>query len=241
MKKALAILLALSMVFAAFAGEPVVSNSVVEFKGDASLEWQYDLDAEAYGLINNTNANLKINIVEGGDKATSGDGIWGELKIKVDGTSVNNGVVKEYTKDSLADAQKDYAGEFGSVATEPNSDGKHEVKVKSPLYPSASVDVAKIHFVDGDNAVVLNLKAPDLKLADDFDVGNLSNGFAVETSAKDIGSLTFKFQDNGVAKDKKYAYGADVSVSAIENASLSAKWANKGDILPSSAVTSAAA
>ena len=81
MKKALAILLALSMVFAAFAGEPVVSNSVAEFKGDASLEWIYDLEKEEFGLKNGVNANLKINIVEGGDKATSGDGVCGEFMI----------------------------------------------------------------------------------------------------------------------------------------------------------------
>jgi len=39
MKKALVILMALSMVFAAFADEPAVVNELAEFKGDATVTW----------------------------------------------------------------------------------------------------------------------------------------------------------------------------------------------------------
>ena len=45
MKKALVILMALSMVFAAFADEPAVKNEIAEFTGNASVTWGVDLDA----------------------------------------------------------------------------------------------------------------------------------------------------------------------------------------------------
>ena len=130
MKKALAILLALSMVFAAFADEPATNYSVAEFSGSASLEWISDLEAETNGFANATEANLKINLLNGGDKATSGDGVWGELKIKID------------TPDALTNP--------GALTI-----GK-----------TAAVDTAKIHFVDGDVGIALNILKPGLALGE---------------------------------------------------------------------------
>ena len=42
------------------------------------------------GFANSTSASLKINIVDGGDKATTGEGVWGEIKITTDGLSIEN-------------------------------------------------------------------------------------------------------------------------------------------------------
>ena len=82
MKKALVILMALSMVFAAFADEPALKNEVATFSGDASVTWGLDLDTFESGFQNATSGSFKFSLLSSGDKATTGDGIWGELKIK---------------------------------------------------------------------------------------------------------------------------------------------------------------
>ena len=85
MKKALVLLLALSMVFGVFAAEPVANVNVSEFKGEASVTWGVDLDAEKTGFKNEAKATLKLNLLDGGDKTSTGEGVWGEIKIKTDG------------------------------------------------------------------------------------------------------------------------------------------------------------
>ena len=184
MKKALAILLALSMVFVAFADEPATNYSVAEFSGSAELGWKSDLDAKENGLFNNTSATLKINLLNGGDKATAGDGIWGELKIKID------------TPDALENP--------GALTI-----GK-----------AAAVDVAKIHIVDGDVGIALNMLKPDLKLADNYDVtGGLAAGFGIEVTTSPI-DVNAYVMDNGVAADKAFGFKANASVKAVENLTL---------------------
>ena len=238
MKKALAILLAIGMVFAVFADAPVVSNSVVEFKGAASLEWISDLDAETNGFKNSTEANLKIDIVSAGDAATSGDGIWGELKIKVDGTTVNNGKIV-VTKDKKDDADKVWPDEYTTV--EPNDDGKYDATLNIPFYPAASVETAKIHFVDGDVGIALNILAPDLNLGkasvptatgatfETVESGDaLKAGFALEITSSVI-DANFKVKDNGEAKEKKWGFAADATVKAVENMNLRAAFAFAND------------
>ena len=138
MKKALAILLALSMVFAAFADAPA-ADFAVSISGSAELGWQADLEAEKNGFFNNTEVKAKINLFNGGDVATSGDGIWGELKIVTD---------KDGHKE-LSGAQTD-----AFVTAIPSVE----------MY--AKVDTAKIYFKEGDIGVALNLLKPSLNLGD---------------------------------------------------------------------------
>ena len=137
MKKALAILLAIGMVFAVFADAPVADLSVVSFSGNAALEWVSDLDGKANGFNNTTEAAVKINLFNAGDAATSGDGIWGELKIVTD-------------KDGFYEV-KDGSALAAGLTT-------------PPLY--AKVDTAKIHFVDGDVGIALNILKPGLALGE---------------------------------------------------------------------------
>ena len=84
MKKALVILMALSMVFAAFADEPAVKNEVVEFKGDASVTWGVNLDSGKTGFTNSTSTSLKFDLFGQASKSTTGEGIWGEVEVKLD-------------------------------------------------------------------------------------------------------------------------------------------------------------
>lgn len=83
MKKALVIFLALAMVCSVFAAEPAAEVSIAEFKGDASVTFGFDLDTLKTGFKNETSGSLKLNLLKGGEKSTAGDGVWGELKIKI--------------------------------------------------------------------------------------------------------------------------------------------------------------
>lgn len=202
MKKALAILLALSMVFAAFADEPATNYSVAEFSGSASLEWVSDLDEKTNGFKNDASATLKINLLNGGDKATTGDGVWGELKISIE------------TPDALENP--------GALSIE----------------KTAAVDTAKIHLVDGDFAVALNILAPSLELGDASiaaatgttesttanKVADYNTGFAVEITTP-VADVNVKVADNGVAAEKKFGFAADAKLKAVENLDVNGAFA----------------
>ena len=88
MKKALVFFIALAMIGVAFADEPAAEVKVAEFKGDAAVTFGFDLDTLEAGFKNETSGSLKLNLLNGGDKSTTGDGIWGELKIKFDGIEI---------------------------------------------------------------------------------------------------------------------------------------------------------
>ena len=214
MKKALAILLALSMVFAAFADAPAADLSVVSVTGSASLEWESNLEAETNGFKNSAEAVVKINLFNGGDASTSGDGMWGELKVVTD----KDGFVEVKGKETAALASK--------IETVPMI---------------AKIDTAKIHFVEGDVAIALNILTPGLGLgevvlptaaapevkSDAFNVNTgdvLKAGFALEVKTTPI-EVNFKVMDNGVAADKEWGFAADATVKAIENVNVKAGFA----------------
>ena len=98
MKKALSVFLMLAMVLSAFAQEvtepapvaetpastePVADVKVAEFKGDASVKWGIDFDTFGTGFKNDISTSLKLNLMNGGSRSTTGDGVWGELVIEV--------------------------------------------------------------------------------------------------------------------------------------------------------------
>ena len=94
MKKIVGIIAALALASAVFA-DPDVTPVVATFDGNASLEWIADLDAETTGMKNSESATFKVKFISEGTKETSGDGLWGELKIKAGSTEVeakNDGV-----------------------------------------------------------------------------------------------------------------------------------------------------
>ena len=79
---------------AAMADEPAVDLNIAEFKGDATVTWGIDLDSDGSsgvgrtGFRNDASASLKLNIINAGDKSTEGDGVWGEVKVKLDNAFV---------------------------------------------------------------------------------------------------------------------------------------------------------
>ncbi len=116
MKKIVALGAAAALIGGLFAAEPASNPSVVEFTGNASVEWGVDLDAGQTGFKNSEDASFKIKLFDTGDKSTSGDGVWAELKIKVgedDGVGPN-GVSKGTFKGKNAevDTAKLHFGDF---------------------------------------------------------------------------------------------------------------------------------
>lgn len=83
MKKTLGIFLMLLLVTGAFATEPVADVKFVEIGGSSSVTFGVDLNTGLTGFKNDNAANIKFNFYNGGTRSTTGEGIWGELQIKV--------------------------------------------------------------------------------------------------------------------------------------------------------------
>ena len=84
MKKIVAMGTAVALAASMFAAQPAANPQVLDFNGNASVEWGVDLDAGKTGFKNEQEASIKAKLFDGGDKATSGDGVWAELKIVAD-------------------------------------------------------------------------------------------------------------------------------------------------------------
>ena len=188
MKKIVGIIAALALAGSVFA-DPDVTPVIATFDGNAKLEWIADLDAETTGMKNSEEATFKVKFIAEGTKETSGDGLWGELKIKA-----------------------------GSTEVEAKNDGvaKSGVAVANP-----TVETAKIHFVDGDTFVKVNIKAPGLSLGGgdlvlataspwkDAAVGVTltgKQGFTVEAGIPAV-DFNLQFADNGQQKSDAKEFG----------------------------------
>ncbi len=91
MKKIVGIIAALALAGAVFADAPTINVTDITFDGKASLEWIADLDAETTGMKNAASGNFKLKFVKKGDKVSSGDGVWGEIKIEAGDKEAANG------------------------------------------------------------------------------------------------------------------------------------------------------
>ena len=258
MKKALAILLVVAVAFGAFADDPAANFSLNTFTGNAKLEWVQDLETGAYGFNNDQKVELFWNMITAGSKATTGDGVWGELVIQ--------------NKDISRVAGFELIG----------GDKGNQYSEWTTKYWAST---AKIHFVDGDFGVSLDLLSPDLDLgqgsvatainisrdAEDWiksgrifnpqtDVnGNPQNeigkdgegnpiyaplhGFGLNITSNLVDAF-FKVKDNGVIfkdqygneytkkQDKKWAFSAGTTIKPVTDLAISAAFAYANDETP---------
>ena len=126
--------------------------------------------------------------------------------------------------------------------------GEIKVKIDTPdalpnpgqlnIDKTAAVDTAKIHFVDGDFAVALNILAPSLELGNASiaaatgttesttknKVADYNTGFAVEITTP-VADVNVKVADNGVAAEKKFGFAADAKLKAVENLDVNGAFA----------------
>lgn len=127
MKKALVFFIALAMIGSVFAAEPAAEVKVAEFSGNAAVTFGFDLDTVKAGFKNTTEADLKLNLMNGGDKSTTGNGVWGELKLAVNALQIR----------ATADVSD---GHTFAIQTKKDNDGEDTIFVE--------IDTAKLHFND---------------------------------------------------------------------------------------------
>ena len=160
MKKALSVFLMAAMAFGAFADEPVADVNVAEFSGNAKVEWGVDLDSGTTGFQNSTDVTLKLNLLNGGSKSTTGDGVWGELVIKTDGDTFvgwNNTAKKESANKGMTGALN-----LGvKVDTAKIHFGPAYVGIKSGDTQTGKLKMdGAIRSADSDNATTLDAVGP---------------------------------------------------------------------------------
>ena len=229
MKKTLVLLLALSMVFCAFAAEPVANVNVSEFKGEASVTWGIDLDTEKTGFTNSTSAELKLNLLDGGDKSSTGEGIWGEIKIKTDGDT--------FLK--FNESGMDYPI-LSSIDETETKDNKEIIKKSTWSQGNLfnlkmKVDTAKLHF--GENAYV-GIKSGDTQVgeykldtaiaAEKTQNGNIGDDAYKSGIVAGYGNDLFSVDVDFRSVDgytNQYAFAVDGALKAVDNLTLKAGYA----------------
>ena len=232
MKKALVLLLALSMVFGVFAAEPVANVNVSEFKGEASVTWGIDLDTEKTGFTNSTSAELKLNLLDGGDKSSTGEGIWGEIKIKTDGDT--------FLK--FDESGMDYPILSSIDETEEDEDDEEKTIIKKSTWAQGNlfnlkmkVDTAKLHF--GENAYV-GIKSGDTQVgeykldtaiaAEVTKNGNVGDDAYKSGIVAGYGNDLFSVDVDFRSVDgytNQYAFAVDGALKAVDNLTLKAGYA----------------
>lgn len=197
MKKALVFFITLAMIGVVFADEPAAEVKVAKFTGNAAVTFGFDLDKVKAGFKNETSGKLVLNFVNAGDKATTGDGIWGELAIKV---AALQGQVKH---------NKDFA-----LITKEDNDSESDIRVK--------ISTAKIHFYD----LYVGIKSGDFDYGGDFWYPNALNykdskekdGYAY-SPAKELGYN----QGLLIGYEKKDLFKVEASVRSKKDDKVAAK------------------
>ena len=136
MKKIVGIIAALALAGAVFA-RPDITPAIVEYTGNASLEWIANLDNETTGMKNSawTRWKIQMRTDDWGGESNSGDGLWGELVIRAGG------------------------GYTAETATGANPGALYGWNM-----PVLEVTTAKIHFIDGDTFFHVSILEPGLSL-----------------------------------------------------------------------------
>ena len=211
MKKALSVFLMAAMAFGAFADEPVADVKVSEFTGNAAVTWGVNLDSGKTGFKNDAEVTLKLNLLNGGNKSTSGDGVWGELVIKTDGDTfvgwngngkvdANKGMGKDLNFGVKVDTAKIH---FGPAYVGITSGDTQTGKLKMD---------AAIRSADSDNAVTVPNKGPD-GYSQGVVVGFDSDIVKVDVDVRSIGTTQYS---------NDYALAGEVELKAVENLSVKA-------------------
>ena len=195
MKKIVGIIAALALATSVFADPDV--TPVVTFDGNAKLEYIVNLDPDtAMGMHNYEEASFKIQFIGEGTKTTEGDGLWGELGIKAGKQDPES----KYVKDNCVETKTEASG----------------ITISVP-----EVTVAKIHFIDGDTFLNVDIRHPGLSLGDgDIALATSSpwkepkvgvvltgaQGFKVEFGIP-VATFHLTFADNGVVASKVKEFG----------------------------------
>ena len=202
MKKIVGIIAALALATAVFADAPDVTPSVSSFDGSASIEYDIDLNDPAFGIVNLSTTEFKIQFCSAGDKATEGDGLWGDLKIKIsDAVTVASGGTFTVPSVTIDHAKIHFTDDDFYVVMD----------ITCPSFSVGGGDIITATW----SAKAFPSASVSLKATDPAKVG----GFTLNFGLKDTVDFNLKFADNGVVKAdaKKFAFGFDVTLKAVKN------------------------
>jgi len=203
MKKIVGIIAALALAGSVFAGEPSVSPVIAEFKGDASLEWIANLDNETIGMKNSSSANFKVTFISEGTKATTGEGLWGELEIKEGKTEV------EAKKGSAV-------AHSGDWVAAPTVEKAIIHFVDDDFYASMDIKGPDLGLGGGD--LFLATKSKTSYPSTSVTLTG-AQGFKINFGMKDLFDANFSFADDGedVMERKDFGFKFDATLKAVEN------------------------
>ena len=203
MKKIVGIIAALALAGSVFAGEPSVSPVIAEFKGDAALEWIANLDNETIGMKNSSSANFKVTFISEGTKATTGEGLWGELEIKEGKTEV------EAKKDSPV-------GFTGNWVAAPTVEKAIIHFVDDDFYASMDIKGPDLGLGGGDLFLATKSKTSYPSTSATL---TGAQGFKINFGLKDLFDANFSFADDGedVMERKDFGFKFDATLKAVEN------------------------
>lgn len=195
MKKALVILMALAMVFGAFADD----LAAVTIKGDASLGYEINLQDSTLGMTNGKSSSQEYTIqlvTKEIAKSTEGSGIWGELVVKSTEAKIDQTGITSSAAADLATA-KIHFGDMVAV---------------NVLCPSLKLGAKGLAFATGASAAGCGEVGEELAGAAGFTL-ELALGFA---------NVNVKVVDNGVVASsaKKFGFGADFDLKAVDGLTL---------------------
>ena len=196
MKKIVGIIAALALASAVFA-DPELSLVPTSFKGDATLEWVADLDAETTGMQNGTSSEFKIVFIPETTKETSHDqDLWGELKIKV-------------AKDEVAAAGSGINLSLPSVET-----AKIHF-VDGDFYARLNILKPSLDFFGGNYAIATRSDAAPWSFIKGAVLLTDHQGFTFETGLTDLIAFNIQFADNHFQKsdDKEFAFVVDATLN----------------------------
>lgn len=195
MKKIVSVMTIAAMATAMFAADPTFAPAVTEYTGEAAISYKVELDGVNAGIVNEESASLKFSLWSDGSKATTGEGLWGELVIKSDGSGDNNFV--------------------GPVT--PAVDTAKIHFVDDDFYANVNIKAPAFSVGGGDESSAVKSPVVGLPSAK-VDLANAA-GFTVNLGLKDVVDANIAFADNGVVKfdAKKFAVKAEASLKAVEN------------------------
>ena len=197
MKKIVGILgMAAMLGSAAFAADPAANFVMTKFNGSAEfgVEANFVEKDAKFGMYNKTpDLELAFGFVTAGSKATTGDGVWGEIAIS--------------SKESAAPA----------MPAAPTVDTAKIHLVNGNF--TANLNILNQNLKLAEYTPFVATPVGIASKGVDATTG-LTNGFALELGLADMFASNIKVMDNGLAKDKKFGMLVDFDLKAVDNLTL---------------------
>ena len=207
MKKIVGIIAALALAGAVFADAPAINVSDYSFSGKASLEYIANLDGAngegelTTGMKNDSSASFGLVFISEGTKASTGDGVWGEIEIKAGKVEAKDGANLTVATASVTKAVIHF--------------------IEDDFFLDMNILKPGLGLGTGD--ILLATKSAGAFPGAKVTVGTPA-GFTLNFGLKDVVEFGLQFADNGqkIAKEKKFGFVFDATLKAVDGLGLNA-------------------